>query len=126
MKKSAKLIALILSIAMISSLLCGCGKKDVVKTGEEFTYWVPLDASTAQTLQSFNDLMMFKEMEKATGTKVNFIHPSQGSTGSEAFQVLMASGDYPDMIEHWWAEYPGGGDQAIEDGVALALNDYLE
>ena len=126
MKKIAKLIALILSIAMISALLCGCGKKEVVKTGEEFTYWVPLDANTAQTLQSFNDLMMFKEMEKATGTKVNFIHPSQGSTGSEAFQVLMASGDYPDMIEHWWAEYPGGGDQAIEDGVALALNDYLE
>ena len=69
---------------------------------------------------------MFKQMEKATGTKVEFIHPSQGSTGGEAFQILLASGDYPDMIEHYWDLYSGGGDQAIKDGVIISLNKYMK
>ena len=69
---------------------------------------------------------MFQEMEKATGTKVEFLHPTSGSTGSEAFQILLASGDYPDMIEYSWASYAGGPQQAIDDGIIISLNDYLE
>ena len=126
MKKISKILALVLCIAFIVSALCGCGKNEVVKTGGKFTYWVPMDTSVGRTHSSFNELLMYKEMEKRTGTEVEFLHPSAGSTGSEAFQVLLASGDYPDMIEYWWNEYPGGGDQAIEDGVIIALNDYME
>lgn len=127
MKKFMKIVALLMSSLMILTVFAGCGKDEVkTSSGESFTYWVPLDKSCAQTMESFNEHYMYKQMEKITGTKVEFLHPSAGNTGKEAFQILLASGDYPDMIEHWWNEYPGGGDQAIKDGVIINLNDYME
>ena len=127
MKKSKKIIALVLCMLLMISAFTACGgKEETVNTGETFTYWVALDNRTAQTTQSYNDLIMYKEMEKATGTKVEFLHASSGTTGSEAFQILLSGGNYPDMIEYRWTEYSGGGDQAIADGVIIALNDYME
>lgn len=126
MKKSSKILSLALCAILLVGTLSACGGEEKVHTGDAFTYWVPFDNSVAQTLQGFGDLMMFKEMEKITGTKIEFLHPSPGSTGNEAFQVLLAAGEYPDMVEHWWSVYPGGGDQAVKDGIILRLNDYME
>ena len=127
MKKTTKLIALILSIVLVCGL-CACGGNEAekVQTGSKFTYWTTMQSTMSQTLTSYSELMMYQEMEKRTGTKVEFIHPAAGSTGSEAFQILLSSGDYPDMIEYAWNKYAGGPNQAIEDGVIIALNDYLK
>lgn len=125
MRRITKVLALILSVIMLSVMVCGCGEK-TVHTGDKFTYWVSMPGSASQTLTSFNDLLMYQEISKATGTAVEFIHPSAGSTGSEAFQILLSSGDYPDMIEYYWKSYTGGPDQAIDDGVIISLNKYLE
>ncbi len=127
MKKLSKLIALILSLAMLTAVFSGCGKKvEKVQTGSSFTYWVKMDGTSSQTLKSYSEMMLYQEIEKRTGTKVEFIHPSAGSTGTEAFQILMSSGDYPDMIEYSWKTYTGGPQQAINDGVIIALNDYMK
>ena len=126
-KKLSKIIALILSLAMLTAVFSGCGKKvEKVQTGSSFTYWVRLDGTSSQTLKSYSEMMLYQEIEKRTGTKVEFIHPSAGSTGTEAFQILMSSGDYPDMIEYSWKKYTGGPQQAINDGVIIALNDYMK
>ena len=90
---------------MLATTLCACSGEKEISTGGEFTYWNPLYSTTANTQSSYNEMMMYQEMAKATGTNVKFIHPSRGSTGSEAFQVLLASGDYPDMIEYNWKTY---------------------
>ena len=127
MKKLKKVMSIAICVILSVGILSGCsGSEEVVKTGGSYTYWVPLDNSVSKTHQSFSELMMYQEMEKRTGTKVEFLHPSPGSTGSEAFQVLLASGDYPDMVEHNWSVYPGGGDQAVKDGIILRLNEYME
>ncbi len=126
MKKITKILALVLSVVMFTGFVCGCSGEKKVQTGSKFTYWVALPASTTQTLTSFNELLMYQEISKATGTEVEFIHPSQGSTGNEAFQILLSSGDYPDMMEYNWKGYTGGPDQAINDGVIISLNEYLE
>lgn len=126
MKKQVKIISLLLGIIMLAGVMCGCGGKDVVSTGKKYTYWVPMPTATGQTQTSFNDLLMYQEMIKATGVDVEFIHPSAGSTGSEAFQILLASADFPDMMEYNWKGYTGGPDQAIADGVIISLNDYME
>lgn len=127
MKKMFRAMSFILMVLVLISAFTACSdKSSEISTGGSYTYWVSLDNSVAQTQKSFNDLLMFKEMEKATGTKVNFIHPAQGTTGTESFQILMASGDYPDMMEYSWKKYTGGPDQAIADGVIISLNDYLE
>ncbi len=125
MKKVSKALALILSVILIMSAFAGCGKKEQ-KTGGKFTYWVAMPAAATETLTSYNDLLYYQEVSKATGIDVEFIHPTLGSLGSEAFQILLSTGEYPDMIEYSWRGYAGGPDQAIKDGVIISLNDYLE
>lgn len=126
MKRAVKLLSLVLTITLICGLFAACDSEKKVSTGDKYTYWGILDTTVAQTLTSYSELLMYQEMTKRTGTEIDFIHPAQGTTGSEAFQILMASGDFPDMIEYGWIEYTGGPDQAIEDGVIIALNDYME
>ena len=126
MKKVLKHTALILFIVMFAGILCGCSGEKSVNTGGKFTYWVSLPGAASQTITSYNELLMYQEMAKATGTEVEFIHPAAGSTGTESFQILLSSGDYPDMIEYNWQSYAGGPDRAIEDGVIISLNNYLE
>lgn len=126
MKKSLKFIALALGIILVFSSFAACSNEKKVHTGDKFTYWVTLDSRASQTLTSYNELMMYNEMTKVTGTEVEFLHPASGTTGTEAFQILLSSGDYPDMIEYYWGNYAGGANQAITDGVIIALNDYME
>ena len=128
MKKATKIIALVLSILLSISLFTACGgNKDNAQVGDSFTYWTTLGAgASSQTVTSYSELLMYQEMEKRTGTKIEFLHPGSGSTGYEAFQILLSSGDYPDMIEYNWKSYTGGPQQAIDDGVIIALNDYMK
>ena len=126
MKKMSKVLVLALAAIMVVGSFMGCSSEKKVQTGSTFTYWASLDAASSQTITSYSELLMYQQMCKITGTNVEFIHPSAGSTGTEAFQILMSSGDYPDMIEYLWNTYTGGPHQAIEDGVIIALNDYME
>ena len=128
MKKSIKILSGILALILIMASFTACSEKEVkdVKTGSTFTYWTSMQGTMKQTLTSYSELLMYQEMEKRTGTKIEFIHPSSGSTGTEAFQILLSSGDYPDMIEYEWSKYAGGPNQAIEDGVIISLNDYIK
>ena len=127
MKKITRLLALVLCLVLVAGIFAGCGKEaKKVQTGSSFTYWVTMSSTAAQTITSYNELLMYQEMERITGTKVKFIHPAAGSTGTEAFQILLSSGDYPDMIEYAWNKYAGGPQQAINDGVIIAINDYMK
>lgn len=127
MKKLTKITALALSLLLVVSVFGACGKETAdVQTDDKYSYWVSLDSRSAETVTSYNDLLLYQEISKATGVEVEFIHPAQGTTGSEAFQILMSSGDYPDIMEYSWSGYTGGPDQAINDGIIIALNDYLE
>lgn len=90
------------------------------------TYWKALDGSAAKVIQNLNENEAFKEMERRTGIHIEFLHPPVGQE-TEQYKLMIATGDYPDMIEHhWYAVYPGGPDKGIEDGVFLRLNEYIE
>ena len=128
MKKAVKLFALVLALAMVIGSFAGCGGKDEELTGGSYTFWMPLDSAVAQTMNSLGEHQFYKAVNEATGINMNFIHPAQGSTGSEAFQILLASNNMPDIVAYAWGgtAYAGGPDTAIADGVIIALNDYLE
>ena len=126
MKKATKILALILTVVLAAGVLCGCGGSDKAKEKGKYTYWVSVNSATSQTIKSYEELLMYQEMEKRTGIEVDFIHPSAGSTGSEAFQILLTSTDMPDMVEYSWKSYPGGADKAIENKVIIALNKYMK
>lgn len=129
MKKISKLIAIASALALICGVFAGCGGNDEVATtdGKNFSYWTVLDNNAMRAgITSYNDLMFYKEMEKATGVHIDFLHPIEGSTGNEAFMTMISSSDRPDMMEYNWASYTGGAQQAIDDEVVVCLNDYLK
>lgn len=74
-------------------------------------------------IQSYNENVMYPEMEKILNIDLEFQHASNGSY-AEQLSVRVASGDLPDMIESF--SYAKGPQAAIDDGVILRLNDLVE
>lgn len=92
--------------------------------GVTLTYWVKLNGSVSSSVANLGETKWAQYVEEKTGIKLEFIHPTAGSEDEE-FSVLVASGEYPDIIEHTWTKYSGGASAAISDGVILNLNDII-
>jgi putative aldouronate transport system substrate-binding protein len=86
-----------------------------------FKMWTG-NGTTFDGFADYYDNEVFKEMERLTGVKMDFIHPITGSE-NENFQLLIASQDLPDFIHRAYTYYLGGMDKAIADQVILSLND---
>lgn len=69
------------------------------------------------------DCQIYQEAEKATGVKMTYT-PLSTSASSEQFNIIMASGDYPDLVG-WGLNYATGDDAAVEDEVYLDLTEYI-
>lgn len=126
MKKARKIIAVLAVLVMAVSVLSGCGEGKKERVGGKYTYWAVVNPQVQQTQSNYSDMLMYQEISKRTGIEIDFIHPTAGSTGTEAFQILLTSADMPDMVEYNWKSYPGGADAAISNKVIISLNDYLK
>lgn len=100
-------------------------KTDKPYEGVTLKYWVKLNGSVSSSVANLGETKWAKEVEEKTGIKLEFIHPTSGSEDEE-FSVLVASGEYPDIIEYTWTKYSGGASAAISDGVILNLNDLMK
>lgn len=123
-----KVLAVILAMMMLAAGT-SCSKKTgtaasgtVSQSDVTLTYWVDLNSVTAQVVKNLGDTEFAKELTKETGIKVKYEHPAAGQT-TEAFNVLVASGDYPDIIEYTWQKYSGGAGSAIKNKVIISLDD---
>lgn len=67
----------------------------------------------------------YAELEKRAGVKIDWIHPSAGS-GSEEFNLMIVSGDYPDVITWDWKNVKGGPGKYIKDGVIIDITDVAD
>lgn len=98
----------------------------LTETAEKLTYWIALDNwKAAPEISSYEEVAAYQELEKLTGVDVEFIHPVIGQE-AEQFNLMVASGEYPDIIFYNWAAYPGGPEKAIADGVILPLNNLID
>lgn len=89
-------------------------------------YWVPLNSNVSASAATLNDTPFAQYLYEATGIKVEYLHPTVGSE-AEAFNLILASGDMPDIIEADWLSttyYPAGMDAAISNGLAEPLNNH--
>ena len=136
-----KTIAKLLVPVLILSILSACGGKDTTKTvgigeakyGSKYpiesdvtlTHWMPLTPNITTSGANFGDLPVAKELEKRTGIKVEYIHPSL-TNAQEKFNLMIASGTLADIITYYWENYSGGPDKAIEDKVILPLDDLID
>ena len=61
----------------------------------------------------------YQKLSENTNIKINYIIPATGEEEAQ-FNLLIASGNYPDIIVgNTGISYPGGMDQAVEDGCQL-------
>jgi len=87
--------------------------------------FVSLDAKSAATIKSYNEMLSFQELEKRTNIRIDFIHPPAGQE-KEHFNLILASADYPDIISQDWSNYPGGPEKVLNDGIVTELKSYLD
>lgn len=136
--------AITLALAAVTALsAAGCGGKPKVQSGlnelsgntgpisypietdQELTYWVTLNATVSATAATLNDTPFAKQLNEETGINVKYIHPTQGQE-AESFNLLIASGNVPDIIAWSWYGFAGGPDKAIEDKHIIRLNEILD
>lgn len=149
MNKSIKLLTLFISITMSITILAGCGAKTTSESSSTLTsnesiakvgnptlpivskpttikIWAPTSADITKTMKNLGESEYYKELEKRTGVHVEFTHPAIGQEQA-SLNILIASGDYPDIVQldTGGYPYPGGLDKGISDGVILKLNDLI-
>lgn len=84
------------------------------------TFPDPLFASYPNAMA---DCQIYQEAEKATGIKVEYQGLST-SASAEQFNIMITSGDYPDLIG-WGLNYANGDEAAVEEEIYLDLKEYI-
>lgn len=137
------LLVMVLSL----SLLAGCSKKEEPKqqdnqvedqkdsekqdTADDF---FPLEETgklsmwllwSNDYIEDYNDLPAVQKFEQDTNVHVDYTSVTIGEA-QEKFGLMMASGDYPDIVKHANAYYVGGPVQGVEDGVFIDMTDVVE
>lgn len=131
-------VSLILTVLMVISMAaCGDrGEKGTsgdeldftsypIETEETLTYWMELPGNNVSLVTNLADTPFAQKLMEETGVNIEFIHPAAGQV-ENAFGLLLASNDLPDMIEYKWGNFSGGPTKAINEEVIEPLNDYME
>ncbi len=153
MKKMKKIIAITTLIAILATNGIGCSKNSSETTKNNVTpaaqgenistdseskgvtlplseekitltmYAGSMDTNLATVAKDYNENAFFQELEKRTNVHIEFQTVPQGST--DAFNLMIASGELPDLI-YGPGAYQDGMDAGIDDGIYLDLTPYLD
>ncbi|GLX71165.1 extracellular solute-binding protein [Paenibacillus glycanilyticus] len=90
----------------------------------DISMWAELNGNAAAVVSNLNEVAAVKEWGKRTNVNFTFNHPAAGS--NDAFGVMLASGDLPDVIFQNWNWIPGGLPKMFTDGSVIKLNDLID
>lgn len=154
--KMKKVLSVLLSTVCVLSLLAGCGNQsnnaessvnstastqqaqtqtsEVQEEKIEVTYPLKLDEEVTITIgmveapgttayvKDMTESRFGKEWMERTGVNIEVVQVAN----EQAMNLLIASGDLPDIIMFGFNQYDGGIDKAVADGVVVPITDYLE
>ncbi len=113
-----------LALAVSAGILSGCGNDAGDGSTAKLTMWCVNYVNKYVT--NYGDIEAFQELQKNAGVEVEYQHPVAGQE-AEQFNLLMASGNLPDIVEaDWTSRYTGGLEKAISDGIIVPIEDYLD
>ncbi|HPF88028.1 MAG TPA: extracellular solute-binding protein [Candidatus Limiplasma sp.] len=93
---------------------------------QTLTIMISLSSYVAMFMQSYEEHTVIQEMEKRLGINLKFIHSSSTDDGT-FFNMMLASGDWPDIIiGDYFNGYPGGYDGAVEDGILINTDELVK
>ena len=93
-------------------------------SGETLTFWGSYPPFVTNYIK-YEEKQTYVEAEKATGVhlEINGVSLFDAST---AFNLMVASGDYEDIIAGFGMQYQGGYDEAIDQGILIDIAPLLE
>jgi len=94
------------------------------ETDEEVTLTIAWyeEAQVTAHAENLADTAFGKAWQEATGVKLEVLQMAD----DQAYSLMFAGGELPDIIWYGFNGYPGGPQGAIEDGIIEPLNNYME
>ena len=118
-----KLLSLVITAALFCTVFSAVSLAEETPT---LTYWCLFENNASKSVNNYADLPLYKELMTRLGINIKFTHPPTGMD-AEQFALLIAGSELPDIIEYnWYGSYPDGPQAAIDEGVIIPLNEYLE
>ncbi|TDQ41071.1 extracellular solute-binding protein [Aureibacillus halotolerans] len=128
MKKKALSISGVIAMGVLFAL-SGCQNNEAGGEAEDgslnVSYFVGMVSEVSANVKDLNEVAAYKQLEEKTGVTVDFQHPPVGGDYNQQFNLMMASGELPDVIERNWAQVPGGINKYANEKKLVKLNDYL-
>lgn len=115
----------LLAGALSVGLLTACGGPKTDETGDgqaAVKIWTGTPAVMIDGYNSAYDTPGFKKMEEELGVKIEYVYPTAGQEW-EQFNLMLASGEFPDAINFWWGQVPGGVEKLINSGTIYGMDD---
>lgn len=109
-------------------------KEEDTATEEEDTWSWPLSEKkelniwivwSNDYLENPNELKAMQVLEEKTNVHINWTAVA-GTEAAEKFSLMIASGEYPDIIRGAEAYYSGGLVKMVSDGVTIELTDLID
>ena len=89
---------------------------------ETFEVWMGISPAAMNYITTLAENRTYQEIMERTGVNLSFIH-FHPDTQAEQFNLICASGEYPDVMNGVVNQYTGGADKGIEDEVFIDLNE---
>lgn len=135
MKSLSKKLIFLFSPMFLVSSLTACHNNTLLKTDGAkklsnrvtLTWYLRGNYSSTSPIKSHNEIEGLKEIQNRTNININFIDvPGSNDDQDQQLRLMIASDNYPDIIEWQPVAYPGGTAKLLKDGVILKLNDIIE
>lgn len=122
-----RIAALVLALAVMACTGSWALAEESSPYPETFSIYCPLSDHIAKIgVNNYGELYVFQELEKRTGTHVEFSHPSAGADMVSQVNLMVASGSLPDVIVMGnWKGISGGLFQWYDDGVIYDLTEMI-
>lgn len=136
-KTTKRTIAVICLLSVLCMMFAGCSgnqseNKEITYSTDKVEFPVKEEitlkiwtANVNNAVSNYAEMGCYQKMQEDTGIKLEFIHPTAGQV-AEQFNIMIASQEYPDIIERFGASYNGGYAKGYKDGVIYDLNDLVD
>lgn len=126
-----KTFALILAMVLMMSLAATAIGEPVsefagypIQTDETLTVYLAAGVERNSEYADYNTWPFFSYLEEGSGVHVEYSAPVEGADANQAFNLLLASGDLPDII--YVGGLPAKCETLIADGYMITLDEYIE
>jgi len=137
-REMKRILLVLLVMALFVSTLAGCGTRTTtaVQDGKvKYGTTYPLSTNTTLSVwanevinpvyKSYTEQPFYVNLMKRTGVKLDYKFP-RGDQHREAFNLLIASNQLPDIIQYDWLALPGGPEKYLKEGYIIPLNDLID